>query len=567
MALTLVSDELLLLINNVWILLVSFAVAVIAASIALLVPYSWASLRPRNFPPGPKPLPFIGNLNLIPPSKAFTLFHEWTKQYGPIIGLKFGPANVVILNNWKDVQELLEKRGNIYSSRPPNYIANTLICPNNTHILFTPYNNAWKSLRKAVQALFTPRQLAVIAPIQEAEATQTIFDILREPEKYYEHIQRYTTAVILASVFGQRGERFDAPNVQALYDVQNRFTALLEPGAAPPVDGFPSLRYLPEVLAPWKRRAREIQRDQRALYFRLYDATKERMRKGIRTGCFMEKLIDEQEKNKLDDEHTAYLGGNLMEAGSDTTSSMLLSFLLAVLENPDALRKAQADVDRVCGAERSPNMHDLEDLPYIEACMHEVWPVSFIHNLYKVSLILSLQVLRWRPVAAGGIPHMLTQQDTYKNYVFPAGTMFFANTWAISHDESEYDAPNIFNPDRWLDGNKFGTKASATMDMDAGEQRKTSYGWGAGRRICSGQKMAEVSLKINIAKMVWAFDIQRDEGQGKQVDVSVKTGYEGGFLVCPKRFPVKIKPRGKVYEDVIRREFEALEGFYASLAA
>lgn len=86
----------------------------------------------------------------------------------------------------------------------------------------------------------------------------------------------------------------------------------------------------------------------------------------------MEKLIEDQGKNGLGDEHTAYLGGILMEAGSDTTSSTLLSFLLAVLENPDALKRAQEDVDRVVGVERSPMMHDLEDLPYIEACMHEV---------------------------------------------------------------------------------------------------------------------------------------------------------------------------------------------------
>lgn len=160
--------------------------------------------------------------------------------------------------------------------------------------------------------------------------------------------------------------------MQALYDVQNRFTALLEPGAAPPVDAILFLRYVPEILAPWKRKAREIRRDQRELYFRLYNATKQRMASGIRTGCFMEKLIEEQGKNGLSDEHTAYLGGILMEAGSDTTSSTLLSFLLAVIENPDALKRAQEDVDRVVGVERSPTMQDLEDLPYIEACMHEV---------------------------------------------------------------------------------------------------------------------------------------------------------------------------------------------------
>lgn len=159
--------------------------------------------------------------------------------------------------------------------------------------------------------------------------------------------------------------------------MQNRFTALLEPGAAPPLDAIPFLRYIPEILAPWKRKARAIRRDQRALYFRLYETTKERMGRGIRTGCFMESLIEGQGKNGLGDEHTAYLGGILMEAGSDTTSSTLLSFLLGVLENPDALGRARNEVDRVVGVERSPTMDDLESLPYIEACMHEV---SFHHH-------------------------------------------------------------------------------------------------------------------------------------------------------------------------------------------
>jgi cytochrome P450 len=280
---------------------------------------------------------------------------------------------------------LLEKRGHIYSSRPANYIANELICKNNTHILFAPYGDDWKALRKGAQGLFTPRELAGIKPIQEAEATQTVYHIIRDPGRYYEHIQRYTTAVILASVFGQRGEDFNSPNIQALYDVQNRFTALLEPGVAPPVDGLTFLQYLPEYLAPWKRKTKEIRRDQRALYFRLYDATKERMSRGTRTGSFMEKLIDDQMKNKLDDEHTIYLGGILMEAGSDTTSSTLVSFLLGMLESPAALKQAQEEVDRVCGVDRSPTISDVNDMPYIEACM----PIYFLSKSRHMTAVRS----------------------------------------------------------------------------------------------------------------------------------------------------------------------------------
>ncbi|KAL3454591.1 cytochrome P450 [Aspergillus insuetus] len=447
------------------------------------------------------------------------------------LGLKFGPANVVILNHWRDVQELLEKRGHIYSSRPANYIANEIICKNNTHILFAPCGDDWKALRKGAQGLFTPRELAGIQPIQEAEATQTVYDMIRDPTRYYEHIKRYTTAVILASVFGQRGEDFDSPNIQALYDVQNRFTALLEPSAAPPVDGLTFLQYLPEFVAPWKRKAEKIRRDQRALYFRLYSETKDRMRSGKRTDCFMEKLIDDQEKNKLDDEHTTYLGGILMEAGSDTTSSTLLSFLLAMLENPAALKQAQEEVDRVCG----------------------VGSVAYYTPLETRR--------RWRD------PSMLTQTDTYKGYVFPAGTIFFVNTWAIHRAESEYEKPDVFNPDRWLAGNTYGTKdPSITSD----QQRKSSYGWGAGRRICSGQKMAETSLKSAMAKMGWALDFEiegQKEGGGGRPDVSVETGYDGGFLVCPKKFPIGIQPRSESHANVIRRESKALSKYFNSFAA
>jgi cytochrome P450 len=67
-----------------------------------------------------------------------------------------------------------------------------------------------------------------------------------------------------------------------------------------------------------------------------------------------------------------------MEAGSDTTSSTLLSFLLAVIQQPEILERAQNEVDAVCGTERSPNPDDINKLPYLRACMTEVcFPFRF----------------------------------------------------------------------------------------------------------------------------------------------------------------------------------------------
>lgn len=61
-----------------------------------------------------------------------------------------------------------------------------------------------------------------------------------------------------------------------------------------------------------------------------------------------------------------------MEAGSDTTASTLLSYLLGVISNPAVFKKAQDEVDSVCGTDRSPTFDDLEKFPYLRACMTEV---------------------------------------------------------------------------------------------------------------------------------------------------------------------------------------------------
>jgi cytochrome P450 len=207
---------------------------------------------------------------------------------------------------------LFDKKGAIYSSRPGSYVGNELLCPNETHILLVPYGNGWRKLRKVVMSLLNVNATDGALPIQNAEASQTLFQMLKDPQNCYNHVRRYSTAVILASVFGQRGADFESTKVQALYHAQDQFTEILAPGGTPPVDVFPFLKYLPGILAPWKARARAIRQEQRSLYYALMNETKENMRLGRHTGSFMEKLLKEQEKSELDEEHIAYTGGILV---------------------------------------------------------------------------------------------------------------------------------------------------------------------------------------------------------------------------------------------------------------
>lgn len=237
-----------------------------------------------------------------------------------------------------------------------------------------PYGTEWRNQRKIYQSILNINAVSSLQPLQAAEAILTLQQLAQAPEKYYDSIRRYSTAVILASVFGVRGPEFIHPNIQRLYHVQDQFTAILEAGATPPVDIFPFLKFLPAFLAPWRKWALSIRAEQRKLYFELLQNVKDRIAKGIRRNCFMDDMLEEPKrtKNGLDDEHVAYIGGVLMEGGSDTTASTLLSFLLAMVKYPRVLSKAQEELDKICGSGRSPTFEDVEQMMYIKHCVTEV---------------------------------------------------------------------------------------------------------------------------------------------------------------------------------------------------
>lgn len=91
-----------------------------------------------------------------------------------------------------------------------------------------------------------------------------------------------------------------------------------------------------------------------------------------------------------------------MEAGSDTTASTLLSFLLAMIKYPVEFKKAQKEVDQVCGSLRSPSAEHIEQLPFIKACMYEVcpdYPPGFLFP-HLTLMRRPLGGVQWRLVAS-----------------------------------------------------------------------------------------------------------------------------------------------------------------------
>jgi hypothetical protein len=113
--------------------------------------------------------------------------------------------------------------------------------------------------------------------------------------------------------------------------------------------------------------------------------------------CYSKKLFEQAPKYNISELELSTLAGALFGAGSDTSSSTLITFILACCAFPDVLPKAWEELDRVVGPYKSPSFNDEPNLVYIKAFVKEV--------------------LRWRPVAIlGGQPHAPIQDEIYKVY-------------------------------------------------------------------------------------------------------------------------------------------------------
>jgi cytochrome P450 len=159
---------------------------------------------------------------------------------------------------------------------------------------------------------------------------------------------------------------------------------------------------------------------------------------------------------------------------------------LAMLAYPETQARAHAELDAVVGRARLPTFDDLTRLPYIRAMVKEV--------------------LRWRPAGPLGAPHRSTEDDWYEGMFIPNGTICIANLWHMNRDPEIYGKnPEHFDPARHLD--RSGYIGSGVSDISLREHGHYTYGFG--RRSCVGRYMADNSLFIDIAVMLWAIKFER----------------------------------------------------------
>lgn len=298
----------------------------------------------------------------------------------------------MVLTDRRLVKELIDKKSSKYSDRPFSYVSTELMTKGD-HILIMRYGNLWRACRKVIHQTFMESKCdSSHIATQNAEAVQMIRDYALHPEQHMLHPKRYSNSIIMSLLFGIRTPNVDTPHMTKLYDMMENWSQLMEPGNTPPVDIFPFLHWIPESwMGSWVSRSKNVGDEMNGLYSGMLDLVKDRRKDGTNKGSFMDVVLDQNEKLGLSNHELYFLGGTMMEGGSDTTSSIVIAFVHAMTKWGDVLRKAQAEIDSVMGEERTPVWEDYEKLPYVAQTVKEA--------------------MRWRPVVPLAFPHALVEGE------------------------------------------------------------------------------------------------------------------------------------------------------------
>ena len=151
-------------------------------------------------------------------------------------------------------------------------------------------------MRRSMQHLVSKDACAKHLQIQEAEASQLMYDLLQHPEAYYKHVERYVMSTMLTVVFGLRCSHAESSPISEFSALEVDWENLIIPGHHPPVDLFPVLRLIPERWAQWKTICRNLKARQEKLYFGLLESCERRMTQRGPNGCFLEKVLQERDK-------------------------------------------------------------------------------------------------------------------------------------------------------------------------------------------------------------------------------------------------------------------------------
>ncbi|XP_063287263.1 cytochrome P450 2A5-like [Pelobates fuscus] len=473
--------------------------------------YTWNSMyRGQNLPPGPTPLPILGNLLQLKSGQMLECLSKMQKKYGDVYTLYLGPRRVVVLCGYDVVKEALVDNRDEFGMRGLLPVIDPYTM---SHGVIFSNGDRWKELRRfSIQTLknFGMGKRSVEGRTKE-EVQYLIDEFKRNNGELIDpiyHFSQVASNIICSIIFGNR-YKYDDPDFRRLMQIINEIFIGMSSPWGQFFDMFNVvMKYLP---GPHHNAVKSAYKLEKFVQEKL-----EIDRKTLNPDC-PRNMIDsflirmEEEKNNPSSHFTLNnLYKNMTSifvAGTETLSTMLRHGFLLFLKNPHIKEKVQEEIDRVIGRDRVPEPEDRPSMPYTDAVIHEIQ--------------------RYANVLPMNLPHAIAKDTQFRGFTIPKGTDVFPVLAFVLNDPKYFPDPSTFNPDRFLDENGDFKKNEAFMAFSAG------------KRVCLGENLARLELFIFITTLLQHFDISTPENP-EDMDISPQMV---GFSNVPKPYNISFSPR------------------------
>ena len=436
----------------------------------------------RQLPPGPFPLPFIGNLLAFFTKDHQQLPHEvilsFSKDHGPLFTFWTGPHPQVIITDAKIAKEALNKIE--FAGRPEFGVWNDALFPKgSTDIVLSDFGREWEVLRKVSHV--AARKFAVgerLPFIVDTKVKSFLREIQEQNGNNSFDIDKYLSFLMLSllatSAFGKDFKMSD-PEFKRLHEsfkLQDEVR-----GKIILVSFMPLLKYIYRKeykdLFETTKIQREYAMKQHKEHLDTYAGGTIRDFTDAMIAAKREAEAEDSTDCKyLKDENIINSVLDMFYAGSETTKMTLLWVFLFLAEYPEYQKAIRKEVETALGSDEIPT---LEHRP---GC-----------NLLQAFILESMRI---RPIMPLGVPHKTIVDTELAGHKIKKGVTVMISLQAASMDKELWGDPDFFRPERFLDANnKFTPKPNQFFVPFSG-----------GRRVCLGEKLALTNSFLILAGLL-----------------------------------------------------------------
>ncbi|KAG5013404.1 hypothetical protein AAZX31_09G169000 [Glycine max] len=473
----------------------------------------------RTNPPGPKPLPIIGNLHMLGKLPHRSL-QALAKNYGPIMFIKLGQVPTVVVSSPETAELFLKTHDTIFASRPKT-LASECMSYGSKGLAFSEYGPYWRNVKKlCTTQLLSASKVEMFAPLRREELGVFVKSLekaaaSRDVVNLSEQVGELISNIVCRMILGRsKDDRFD---LKGLTREVLRLAGVFNIADYVPWTGFLDLQGLKGKIKKMSKVFDEVFEQ----IIKDHEDPSASNKKSVHSEDFVDILLSHMHQ-AMNQQEQKYVTGRTnikaiildMIAASFDTSTVAVEWAMSeLLRNPSDMKKLQEELNNVVGENKLVEESDLSKLPYLNMVVKET--------------------LRLYPAGPLLLPRESLEDITINGYHIKKKTRILVNAWAIGRDPKVWsDNADMFCPERFVNSN---------VDIRGHDFQLLPFG--SGRRGCPGIQLGLTTFGLVLAQLVHCFNWELPFGVSPDdLDMSERFG-----LSLPRSKPLLAIPTYRLF--------------------